>query len=180
MGNKSSRMLLKVVGRQPMIFGTYKRLEECPCFSGKSVEKNGLVGCQPCWSATERSADPPCDNRRGKPDRQYGAGYSQHTWSRECQEYRSGGCNSATNPHGPAGGNQARAVILIPINRRTPFEKIPTGKQHPPRETRNCIYTEKRLIRECNKCKSSLSEMHSCRPQCNCEVLTYKHPCRFL
>jgi hypothetical protein len=76
MTDHGNRMLLKVVRRQPMIFRTNKSLEVRPGLPGQLPEKDGLVGCQPRGPASERAADPPCDNGGGKPEPQHGPSHS--------------------------------------------------------------------------------------------------------
>ena len=44
MRNDFNRMLLKVVGWQPMVFLAHKSLKEGPDLSGQPAEKKGLFG----------------------------------------------------------------------------------------------------------------------------------------
>ena len=63
-------LLLKIIGRQPVLVTAYEGLEEGPCFPGKLSKEDGLVGSQPCFFAGQRPADPPGDSGREEPDRQ--------------------------------------------------------------------------------------------------------------
>ena len=59
MGNLGKGMFLIVIGRKPMILRADKGLEEAPGLSGNLSQKDDLVGGEPCFTATERLADPP-------------------------------------------------------------------------------------------------------------------------
>ena len=65
-------VLLKVIGRQPMILRADKCLEERPGFPGELPEKDRLLSREPCFAAAEWPADPPYDGGRGKPEAQEG------------------------------------------------------------------------------------------------------------
>ena len=61
MRNHGNRMLLIVIRWQPVIFRTDEGLEERPGLARNLLQKNDLVGRQPCFTAGERPADPPGD-----------------------------------------------------------------------------------------------------------------------
>src|ERR1700694_3345776 len=72
MSDSRYRVLLKVVRRQPMIFGTDKGLEERPRPACGLSQKEYLVTGQPGTAADQGPAYPPGDGRRGGPQQQYG------------------------------------------------------------------------------------------------------------
>ena len=94
-------MFLIVIRRQPIVFRADEGLEERPGFAGNRVQKEGLVGRQTGFAASQRATDPPAipgeqttatgraqppqlRPRKGKIDRRYNGDDREH-------------------PHGPAG-----------------------------------------------------------------------------
>ena len=75
MRDDGSGMLLKIVRGQKVVFRADEGFEKRPGLAGKLPEKGGLVSRQPCFAAGKRPADPPGDNRRDKPEAQYGPGH---------------------------------------------------------------------------------------------------------
>src|SRR5450759_5122661 len=124
-------MFLKVVRRQPMIVGTDKGFEECPCPACGLSQEEYLVTGQSGAAGGQGPAYPPGDGRRGSPQQQYG----------KCGEQRGGHCNCGADPccdrdqrrdpHEPKGRVEVRSTAAcyclirfsIDLPRRTPFEK---------------------------------------------------------
>src|SRR3990172_353375 len=125
-----NEMLLIVIRRQPMIFRADEGLEKRPGLSGKLPEKKGLVSRQPCSAASERSADPPRDNRGKKPEAQYGPGRCERRRPRTSQVDHRGNGNDRGDPHGPVSSKEACTAGTPGVVRRIPFKQTLVRYQH--------------------------------------------------
>ena len=74
MGDGHRRMLLHVVGRQPMIFRTDEGLEKRPSLARQCAEEVRLGRGQPGRAAREGLTRPPGQERAGEPNGQDGRG----------------------------------------------------------------------------------------------------------
>ena len=146
MTDDGHRIFLKVVWRQPVIFGTDERLEECPGFSGKLLKESDLLGRKRRGTRGEWPADPTCPQRREEPEGQQGCGLNQRARPCERKVDCHRGRNGRADPHGSAYRDDVRPAIALTVVERIPLQKPFVGKPHSNGGSSNRIETEKRFV----------------------------------
>ena len=99
MGDDPRRLFLKIVRRQPVIFGANKGLEKCPGLARTVTQENKLPGGQPRVAAQKRTADPPGNGRGSHPQEQ---NRPRHHQGRRCNHgeiNRRGDAGERPHPH---------------------------------------------------------------------------------
>ncbi|OQA80543.1 MAG: hypothetical protein BWY31_03992 [Lentisphaerae bacterium ADurb.Bin242] len=169
------RILLIVVGRQPMVFRADEGLKERPRFPGGPAQKPNLCRGQCFTAADKRPAEPPGDCRRRKPEDQDGRRNGQQLRLRQHHCNHCGNGCARRRPHGPVCPGKSAAVIRIVMVERIPFEQFLMRDQHPPGRTKNCIKTEKRFVRQACERKYSKGKLPERRIHDTGQVLTHRY-----
>jgi len=157
------RVLLHVVGWQPVVFRTDEGLEEGPGLSRNSAEEAGLGRCQPGDAAWEGTTNPPGQGRACEPEGQDGRGQDQRSGPKasEKKHHRCG--QEAGASHRAKGGGEIGAAGFR-IHRQIPFEKPPVADQHAKCRPHDRVEAEESLVRQTSEGKARLGEARSSRP----------------
>src|SRR6266850_269527 len=151
MADGGRRILLKIIGWQPMILWANECLEESPGFPRELLKKTNLVRTQPGNRSSERSTEPPDPQWRDEPQSQYGDSSQQRT--RLCKRQIDGhsSCNGRPYPHRPPHGGESGGVTTVKIIGGIPFQKPFVRKMHSHVRSRDCSKAEKAFIRKAGK-----------------------------
>ena len=187
MSDSRYRVLLKVVRRQPMIFGTDKGLEERPRPACGLSQKEYLVTGQPGTAADQGPAYPPGDGRRGGPQQQYGKRNEARSGHGDRDADRRGDSDRWRDPHEPKGRVEVRPTAAchrligfsIDLPRRAPFEKPAMSDQHPKQRAQDCVEAQIGLVRQTRQREQHLTEMPPCRVHRRDDVLRQQYLGRF-
>ena len=156
------RVLLKVVGRQPMILRADEGLEKGPGFSGRGIEEHRLRRRKPHFPAPERSADPPGNPGGGQPERKHNSRRQQRgRRDHDHGQGRDAGKNRGY-PHGPIRVGQGVAFAPARPARRVPFKQPPPSDEQTPERAPDRIQAEPGLVREAGKGEGGLGQVQDC------------------
>ncbi len=179
MGDCGNAILLNIVRRQPMVVRANEVVEERPGAARQRAQKERLLDGQSRLARSQRTADPPGNERRGEPQEEDRPGHRQHRRPRCRQVDRRRGGDGRGEPHSlktsgeRAGIALARLTVRLP--RRAPFEQSCACHQHPPGRAGNGVETEERLVRETGDFENDLQDMPVSRARDAGEVLPQVH-----
>ena len=174
MGDHSHRMLLIIVGRQPIVVRADKGLEESPGPPGQPVQKNRLGHREPHFAALQRNADQPGDRRREKPKRDQRAGNDHRLRPLGGQITTGRRGDRRREPIGPQRTQKVGPALPFGFAGRAPLQQMPVGDREPDERAQDRVEIDHGRVRQKSQREQRLSRLAGSLPQCRSDV----HPQR--
>ena len=158
-GHDHDRMLLHVVGWQPVVAGADEVLEKPPGLARQRMQEQRVGVAQFGALAHHRQADPPGDERRHEPQQQQRGGGEQRARVGEPEHQRGADGQRRREPHAaPVGchvGRRARQA------RWAPFEQVAARDEHAIAGARDGVDAEPGFVRQENGLQRGMAEHDS-------------------
>ena len=164
MSDRRRGVFLKIIRRQPMIFGADKRLEESPCPARDLMQKHGLLKCELCFSAEHRLADLPRNHRSQHPKHQQRSRSPQCIRPPQCQRHRGDRAQRRRDPHRAIVSDEVAVSFTLGVASGLPFQHPLMREEHPHAGAQDGIQTEERFIGKKDNRQGRLSHAHTNGP----------------
>ena len=135
-------IILKIIRRQPVIFGGHELFEKSPGPARVFSEKNELRGAQARLARRQRAADPPGDGRRTQPQQQDGRRDRQCGGRQRGAAHRAGHGDEWPAPHTAQCTGQIVAPVAFHFAGCVPFQQSPVRDTHARERAQNRVQTE--------------------------------------
>ena len=171
------RMLLHVIGRQPVIVRPDEGLEIGPGLARHAMQETPLLGRQARHGPFNGAADPPGDGGRGQPQQQHHGGSRQRCRAPVQQGGKGGQRQRGRAPHGaPAVCLRAGRRMQV---RGTPVEQMLVRHAQAPQGAGDGIEADPGLIRQEDEGQHGMRKLHAAAPLERGQMLAPQGVARF-
>ena len=173
-GYNAQRVLLKMVGRQPVILRPNKAFEEGPRLAGYAAQVLRLILIQPGAVVDHRAADPqhnlwgkgPKQQHRRRPRQLAGIHHHHPDGQEQRQQQR--------QAHPPP-GNMSRVALIEQargVRGGSPLQEMAAAEQEPVKSGEDRVQRYVRLIRQEGHCQQPADNIPGCRTEHGARRLT--------
>ena len=146
-GDGQCRILLDIVGGQPIVLWTNEVGEIAPGSPGRGAQEGPLGGGQIGRRRQQRPADPPADQGRTQPQQQNRRSKQPFSgWAQRGQGYPQQHRQHRADPHLQGKIGRGAARIAAGIGRQLPEQQAAAREQHPHPRTQDRIQGNQRIV----------------------------------